>query len=430
MRQDVLNASRRYFQKLEHQSIVPGKDYIPVSGKVIEEDDLVNLIDSSLDMWLTTGRFAKDFEKQFAIFMEQRYCLLVNSGSSANLVAFTSLTSPSLGKERIKPGDEVITVAAGFPTTVNPIIQNGCIPVFIDVEVETHQVNVSHLEKALSDKTAAVMIAHTLGNPFNAQAMKEFCDRHDLWLVEDCCDAVGAKHHGKMVGTFGDIATVSFYPAHHMTMGEGGAVLTNDPRLKKIAESFRDWGRDCWCPTGIDNTCNNRFGWNLGYLPEGYDHKYIYTHVGYNMKITDMQAAIGVSQLKKLPTFIKIRNENEIYLSRKLKHLSDFFLLPQASEHSEPSWFGYPITIKDKRISRNELVKFLEKNKIGTRLLFAGNLLRQPLYDHVPKRVVGDLVNTDKIMNDTFWIGVYPRIKEIHLDYIAAKIEEGIKAQL
>jgi CDP-6-deoxy-D-xylo-4-hexulose-3-dehydrase len=430
MRQDVLNASRRYFQKLEHQSIVPGKDYIPVSGKVIEEDDLVNLIDSSLDMWLTTGRFAKDFEKQFAIFMEQRYCLLVNSGSSANLVAFTSLTSPSLGKERIKPGDEVITVAAGFPTTVNPIIQNGCIPVFIDVEVETHQVNVSHLEKALSDKTAAVMIAHTLGNPFNAQAVKEFCDRHDLWLVEDCCDAVGAKHHGKMVGTFGDIATVSFYPAHHMTMGEGGAILTTDPRLKKIAESFRDWGRDCWCPTGIDNTCNNRFGWNLGDLPEGYDHKYIYTHVGYNMKITDMQAAIGVSQLKKLPTFIKIRNENEIYLSRKLKHLSDFFLLPQASEHSEPSWFGYPITIKDKRISRNELVKFLEKNKIGTRLLFAGNLLRQPLYDLVPKRVVGDLVNTDKIMNDTFWIGVYPRIKEIHLDYIAAKIEEGIKAQL
>jgi CDP-6-deoxy-D-xylo-4-hexulose-3-dehydrase len=426
----VLEASKKFFHSQGQRTIVPGKDYIPVSGKVIEEDDLTNMIDSCLDMWLTTGRFAKDFEKQFAAFMEQRYCLLVNSGSSANLVAFSALTSPALGEDAVKPGDEVITVAAGFPTTVNPIIQNGCIPVFIDVEPETHQVDVSRLEKALSPKTSAIMIAHTLGNPFNVKAVKEFCDKHNLWLVEDCCDAVGARHHGKMVGTFGDIATVSFYPAHHMTMGEGGAVLMSEHRLKKIAESFRDWGRDCWCPTGVDNTCNKRFGWKLGELPEGYDHKYIYTHIGYNLKVTDMQAAIGLSQLRKLPKFIEVRNENARYLSQKLEHLSQFISLPKASHDSEPSWFGYPITIKDSRISRNTLVKFLESNKIGTRLLFAGNLMRQPLYDHVPTRVVGDLTNTDKIMNDTFWTGIFPAIKKQHLDYIAQKIEEGIKAQL
>lgn len=430
MRNKVIEASREYFQSLGTKQIVPGQDYIPVSGKVIEEDDLVNLVESSLDLWLTTGRFAKDFEKQFATFMEQKYCLLVNSGSSANLVAFSALTSPALGKDMVKPGDEVITVAAGFPTTVNPIIQCGCIPVFIDVEAETHQVDIALLEKALSPKTSAVMIAHTLGNPFNVKAVKEFCDKHDLWLVEDCCDAVGARHHGKMVGTYGDIATVSFYPAHHMTMGEGGAVVMSEHRLKKIAESYRDWGRDCWCPTGVDNSCNKRFGWQLGDLPEGYDHKYIYTHVGYNLKVTDMQAAIGLSQLRKLPKFIEMRNNNAKYLSTKLAHLTEFISLPKATENSEPSWFGYPITIKDSRISRNKLVKFLEANKIGTRLLFAGNLLRQPLYEHSPKRVVGELPNTDKIMNDTLWTGVYPAIKEVHLDYIALKIEEGIKAQL
>lgn len=430
MRSEVLEASKKFFQSQGQRKIVPGQDYIPVSGKVIEEDDLTNMIDSCLDMWLTTGRFAKDFEKQFAAFMEQRYCLLVNSGSSANLVAFSALASPVLGADAVKPGDEVITVAAGFPTTVNPIIQNGCIPVFIDVEPETHQVDVARLEKALSPKTSAVMIAHTLGNPFNVKAVKEFCNKHNLWLVEDCCDAVGARHHGKMVGTFGDIATVSFYPAHHMTMGEGGAVLMSEHRLKKIAESFRDWGRDCWCPTGVDNSCNKRFGWKLGELPEGYDHKYIYTHIGYNLKVTDMQAAIGLSQLRKLPKFIEARNANAAYLTKKLEHLSQYISLPRASADSEPSWFGYPITIKDSRISRNVLVKFLEGNKIGTRLLFAGNLMRQPLYDHVPTRVVGDLTNTDKIMNDTFWTGVFPAIKQEHLDYIALKIEEGIKAQL
>lgn len=430
MRNKVIEASQAFFREQGTKKIVPGTDYIPVSGKVLEEDDLTNMIESCLDMWLTTGRFAKDFEKQFATFMEQKYCLLVNSGSSANLVAFSALTSPGLGKDMVKPGDEVITVAAGFPTTVNPIIQCGCVPVFVDVEPDTHQIDIKMLEKALSPKTSAIMIAHTLGNPFNVKAVKEFCDKHDLWLVEDCCDAVGARHHGKMIGTFGDIATVSFYPAHHMTMGEGGAVLMSEHRLKKIAESFRDWGRDCWCPTGKDNSCNNRFGQKMGELPEGYDHKYIYTHIGYNLKVTDMQAAIGLSQLRKLPKFIEMRNANAAYMSKKLEHLTQYINLPKVTEHSEPSWFGYPITIKDPRISRNKLVKFLEANKIGTRLLFAGNLLRQPLYEHVPKRVVGDLTNTDKIMNDTFWTGVYPAIKEVHLDYIAQKIEEGIKAQL
>lgn len=430
MRSKVIEASKEYFKSLGIKRIIPGQDYIPVSGKVMEEDDLVNLIESSLDMWLTTGRFAKEFEKKFASFMEQRYCLLVNSGSSANLVAFSALTSPSLGKEAIQKGDEVITVAAGFPTTVNPIIQNGCVPVFIDVEPETHQIDVTLLEKALSPKTSAIMIAHTLGNPFNVKEVKEFCDKHDLWLVEDCCDAVGALYDGKMVGTFGDIATVSFYPAHHMTMGEGGAVLTSDPKLKKLAESFRDWGRDCWCPTGTDNTCGKRFSWNLGELPEGYDHKYIYTHVGYNLKVSDMQAAVGLSQLRKLPAFISKRNENASYLTSVLRHLTSDLSLPVATKKSEPSWFGYPITVKNTKISRNKLVQFLEKNKIGTRLLFAGNLLRQPLYQNVEKRVVGDLVNSDKIMNDTFWVGIYPALGREHMDYIAKKIEEGIKEQL
>jgi len=428
LRNKVIEASKEFFHSQGIKKIIPGESYIPVSGKVIEEDDLTNLIESCLDMWLTTGRFAKDFEKKFAEFMDQKYCLLVNSGSSANLVAFSALTSPLLGDEAVKPGDEVITVAAGFPTTVNPIIQNGCIPVFIDVEPETHQVDVSLLYKALSDKTSAVMIAHTLGNPFNVKEVKEFCDKHNLWLVEDCCDAVGAKHHGKMVGTFGDIATVSFYPAHHMTMGEGGAVLMRDSKLKKIAESFRDWGRDCWCATGVDNSCKKRFGWKLGDLPEGYDHKYIYSHVGYNLKVTDMQAAVGLSQLRKLPAFISKRNENAAYLSKKLSHLQDRISLPKESPNSEASWFGFPITMKkNAALSRNEMVQFLEKSKIGTRLLFAGNLLRQPLYENVPKRIVGELTNTDVIMNDTFWVGVYPALGKEHMDYIAAKIEEALK---
>lgn len=428
MREEILNKVKEYFQMNGQKKIVPGQDYIPVSGKVIDEEDLLNVVDASLDMWFTTGRFAKEFEKSFAEFMHQRFCLLVNSGSSANLVAFATLTSPLLGDRMLKAGDEVITVAAGFPTTVNPIVQYGCVPVFIDVEKDTHQIDITMLEKARSSKTKAVMVAHTLGNPFNAQAVKDFCDKHNLWMVEDCCDAAGAKFDGKMVGTFGHIATVSFYPAHHITMGEGGAVLTNDHKLKKIAESMRDWGRDCWCPTGKDNSCNKRFGWDFEDMPAGYDHKYVYSHVGYNLKVSDMQAALGVSQLKKLPGFIKARNANFKYLKSKLSHLQDYLSLPEETKDGEASWFGFPITVKtNSPKSRNEITQFLEKNKIGTRLLFAGNLVRQPLYKHVEKRIVGELTNTDIVMNDVFWVGVYPALKEQHLDYIALKLEECLK---
>lgn len=428
MREEILKKVREYFGVSGQKKIVPGSDYIPVSGKVIDEEDLINVVDASLDMWFTTGRFAKEFEKSFAEFMHQRYCLLVNSGSSANLVAFATLTSPLLGDKRIKAGDEVVTVAAGFPTTVNPIVQYGCVPVFIDVEKDTHQIDITKLEAAVSDKTKAIMVAHTLGNPFNAKAVREFCDKYGLWMVEDCCDAVGAKFDGKMVGTFGHIATVSFYPAHHLTMGEGGAVLTNEHKLKKIAESMRDWGRDCWCPTGKDNSCNKRFGWDFEDMPAGYDHKYVYSHIGYNLKVSDMQAALGVSQLKKLPGFIKARNYNFNYLKKKLSHLQDYISLPEETKGGEASWFGFPITVKPSSPkSRNEITQFLEKNKIGTRLLFAGNLVRQPLYKHVKKRIVGDLTNTDIVMNDVFWVGVYPALKDEHLDYIAMKLEECLK---
>ncbi len=423
MREEILERVKTYFDSNKAKKIVPGQDYIPVSGKVLDQDDLVNVVDASLDMWFTTGRFAKQFEKDFAAFMDQRYCLLVNSGSSANLVAFAALTSPTLGERALKAGDEVITVAAGFPTTVNPIVQYGCIPVFIDVEPNSHQIDVTKLEAARSPKTKAIMVAHTLGNPFNAQAVKDFCDKHGLWMVEDCCDAAGAKFNGKSVGTFGHIATVSFYPAHHITMGEGGAVLTNDHKLKKIAESMRDWGRDCWCPTGKDNSCNKRFGWEFEDMPAGYDHKYIYSHVGYNLKVSDMQAALGVSQLKKLPAFIEKRNHNFNYLKAKLSHLQEFIALPEVTPGGEASWFGFPITVKPGcKTTRNEITQYLEKNKIGTRLLFAGNLVRQPLYKHVEKRIVGDLTNTDIVMNDVFWVGTYPGLENEHLDYIAQKI--------
>ncbi|HXH73854.1 MAG TPA: lipopolysaccharide biosynthesis protein RfbH [Bacteriovoracaceae bacterium] len=430
MREEILEKVKAYFDANKPKKIIPGQDYIPVSGKVIDSEDLLNVVDASLDMWFTTGRFAKQFEKEFATFMEQKYCLLVNSGSSANLVAFATLTSPTLGDRALKAGDEVITVAAGFPTTVNPIVQYGCIPVFIDVEAHTHQIDITKLEAALSNKTKAIMVAHTLGNPFNAQAVKDFCDKHNLWMVEDCCDAAGARFNGKAVGTFGHIATVSFYPAHHITMGEGGAVLTNDHKLKKIAESMRDWGRDCWCPTGKDNSCNKRFGWDFEDMPAGYDHKYVYSHVGYNLKVTDMQAALGVSQLKKLPGFIEKRNSNFKYLKSKLTHLQEFISLPEVTPGGEASWFGFPITVKPNcKTSRTEIVQYLERNKIGTRLLFAGNLLRQPLYKHIEKRVIGELTNTDIVMNDVFWVGTYPTLEHEHYDYIAQKISEvlGVK---
>jgi CDP-6-deoxy-D-xylo-4-hexulose-3-dehydrase len=428
MRENVIQASREYFRSMPLRQIRPGQDYIPVSGKVLDEEDLAQLIEASLDMWLTAGRFSDQFEKLFAEFMERKFCLLVNSGSSANLVAFSALTSSMLGKRQIKPGDEVITVAAGFPTTVNPIIQSGCIPVFVDVELGTYQIDISKLDAALSEKTKAVVVAHTLGNVFPIREVAEFCKKHGLWLMEDCCDAVGATYEGKKAGTYGDIATVSFYPAHHITMGEGGAVLTSSPALKRAAESFRDWGRDCWCPPGKDNTCQKRYNWSLGTLPKGYDHKYTYSHIGYNLKVSDMQAAIGVSQLKKLPAFISKRRENFKYLAEKLAKHERELLLPRATPGSDPSWFGYPITVKkESPVSRNELVKFLEANKIGTRLLFAGNLLKQPAYANINHRVVGSLKNTDTIMNDTFWIGVYPALEREHLDYVAEKIGEALK---
>lgn len=407
------------------KEFTPGSSAVPVSGRVFDAEDVQYLVDSSLDFWLTTGRYAHQFEKEFARFFKMRHALLVNSGSSANLLALTSLTSPLLLDRRLLPGDEVITVATGFPTTVNPIFQNKLVPVFIDVDVPTYNVDVSQLESALSQKTRAVMLAHTLGNPFNLEAVTEFCKQHDLWLVEDCCDAVGATYNGQPVGRFGDVATVSFYPAHHITMGEGGAVLTDKPKLKKIIESFRDWGRDCWCAPGKENTCGKRFVWQLGDLPHGYDHKYTYSHIGYNLKVTDMQAAIGVSQLKKLPHFIQRRRENFGYLHNNLQELEEYLILPQATLNSGPSWFGFPIAVRENApFTRNQLIQFIESRKIGTRLLFGGNLVRQPAYRNAEYRIASSLKNADFIMNNVFWIGVYPGLTQSMLDYICDSLKE------
>jgi CDP-6-deoxy-D-xylo-4-hexulose-3-dehydrase len=426
MRNDVLNSVRAYFDENKPSALVPGKDYLPASAKSVTSDDLVYIVDAALDMWFTTGRFAKTFETEFAAFMEQKFCLLVNSGSSANLVAFSVLTSELLGDRKIKSGDEVITVAAGFPTTVNPIVQYGCVPVFLDVKKETHQIDVTQLEAALSAKTKAVMVAHTLGNAFEAQKVKEFCERHNLWLIEDCCDAVGARVNDKSVGTFGHLATVSFYPAHHLTMGEGGAVLTSDPLLKKIAESFRDWGRDCWCPTGKDNTCGKRFDQQFADMPSGYDHKYIYTHIGFNLKITDMQAALGLSQLKRIREFISHRLRNFDYLKGKLMGLSTKIDFVEVTPGTRPSWFGFPIRIKpESGKDRSEIIRFLEKRKIGTRLVFAGDLTRQPLYKDVTYRVVGDLSATEDILKHVLWVGIHPLFDKEHLDYIAEALSEA-----
>jgi CDP-6-deoxy-D-xylo-4-hexulose-3-dehydrase len=398
---------------------VPGESVVPVSGKVFNAEDIQYAVDASLDFWLTTGRFAEQFEREFARFMGIRDARLVNSGSSANLVALSALTSPSLGDRRLRPGDEVITVAAGFPTTLNPIFQNGLVPVFIDVELGTYDVDCSQLEAALSPRTKAVMIAHTLGNPFDLDAVAAFCHKHSLWFVEDCCDAVGATYKGQGVGTFGDVATASFYPAHHMTMGEGGAVLSNKPALTKIIESFRDWGRDCWCNPGKDNTCGKRFEWKLGELPCGYDHKYIYSHIGYNLKLSDMQAAVGVSQLKKLPGFIATRKANFKRLYAGLSDLQEFFALPQATPNSDPSWFGFLLAVRPEGgLTRDRVIAHLESHKIGTRLLFGGNLLRQPAYLESKFRQVGELPNTDYVMNNVFWIGVYPGLSAEMIDYI------------
>ncbi|MEO6221820.1 MAG: lipopolysaccharide biosynthesis protein RfbH, partial [Vicinamibacterales bacterium] len=386
------------------QPFVPGKSPVPVSGRVFDAADLALLTDASLDFWLTTGRFAEQFESRLARWVGTRHAMLCNSGSSANLLALSALTSPTLGADRLKPGDEVVTVAAGFPTTVNPIIQNGMVPVFVDIALGTYEANTGAVAAAIGPRTRAIVLAHTLGNPFDLDAIGTLAKSHNLWLIEDNCDALGATYRGQTTGTFGDLATLSFYPAHHITMGEGGAVLTNQPKLKTVVESFRDWGRDCWCAPGKADTCGKRFDWQLGDLPAGYDHKYIYSHVGYNLKATDMQAAVGVSQLAKLPRFIDARRRNWTRLREGLVSLQEFMLLPEPTPHSEPSWFGFALTIRETApFSRRELVRFLEARHIGTRLLFGGNLLRQPAYQGVPHRVVGDLVNTDIVMNSTFW---------------------------
>ena len=421
LRQQILELTAQFHaEAFPPKEFVPGTSSVPVSGKVIGPDDICSVVDSALDAWFTTGRFAKDFERKLARFFGLRSASLVNSGSSANLVALSALTSPKLGDRQLKPGDEVITVAAGFPTTVNPILQNRLVPVFIDVTLPTYEIDVTKLEAAYSEKTKAVMIAHTLGNVFDLDAITAFCKKYNLWLVEDCCDALGSTYKGQKVGTFGDIATVSFYPAHHITMGEGGAVLTDKPALQVLIDSFRDWGRDCWCEPGVDNTCGKRFDWQLGTLPCGYDHKYTYSHVGYNLKATDMQAALGVSQIEKLPHFIERRKENFAYLKKVLKPLEEFLILPVATEHSDPSWFGFPIGVKPEApFTRDQLTRALEAQKIGTRLLFAGNLLRQPAYEGHEYRVVGELTNTDFVMNQVFWIGVYPGLTEPMLDFIA-----------
>ena len=402
-----------------------GVSVIPPSGKVIGERELQLMVEASLDGWLTTGRFNEEFEKKLAEFIGVKHLITVNSGSSANLVAFSALTSPKLGDRAIKKGDEVIGVAAGFPTTVNPIVQFGAVPVFVDVDMTTHNINADLVEAAITPKTKAIMLAHTLGNPFNLEKIKAICEKHNLWLVEDCCDALGAKYNGQHVGTFGDIATVSFYPAHHITMGEGGAVFTNDAQLASIAESFRDWGRDCYCKPGCDNTCGTRFSTQLGTLPAGYDHKYTYSHLGYNLKITDMQAACGLAQLERLPEFIQARNANYAYLKNKLSSLTDFLDMAEPTANSTPSWFGFPITLKEGAgVERVELTKFLDQNNIGTRLLFAGNLIRQPYFQGLEYRVASDLINTDNTMNNTLWLGIYPGLGQEHLNFIAEKLEE------
>lgn len=426
IRKEIAHLVEKYAEvAFKKSSFEPGVTTIPPSGKLIGKKELQLMVEASLDGWLTSGRFNTDFEKKLSEFLGVDHLITVNSGSSANLIAFNTLTSTKLGKRAIKKGDEVIGVAAGFPTTVNPIVQFGAIPVFVDVDMKTHNINADLIEKAISPKTKAIMLAHTLGNPFDLNKVRKICDKYNLWLIEDCCDALGAKYNGKMVGTWGDLATLSFYPAHHITMGEGGAVFTNHSELKTIAESFRDWGRDCYCQPGCDNTCGNRFGQKFGSLPHGYDHKYVYAHLGYNLKITDMQAACGLGQLDNLEKFIYQRKQNFLYLKNRLTSLSDFFDIAEPTPNTEPSWFGFPITLKDGvGVERVDLLQYLDQNKIGTRLLFAGNLTNQPYFQDVKYRVAGDLHNTNKTMKQTFWLGVQPALDNEHFDFIGEKLEE------
>ena len=411
------------FQDIGDEKFVPGVTPVPVSGKVIGKEEIKNMIEASLEGWLTTGRFNKLFEKKIADAVGAKIAITVNSGSSANLVAFMTLTSPKLGERAIKPGDEVITVAAGFPTTVNPSIQFGAVPVFVDIDIPTYNINIDKVENAITKKTKAIMIAHSLGNPFNLKKIREICDKNNLWLVQDTCDALGSKFDNNKVGFYGDIGTLSFYPAHHITMGEGGVVYTNSMILKRIAESFRDWGRDCYCEPGKDNTCKKRFDWKLGDLPHGYDHKYIYSHCGYNLKITDMQAACGVAQIDKLESFINKRNSNFDYLKKNLLDSKDKFILPEATENSTPSWFGFLLTIRDNQIDRNKIIQFLNEKKIGTRLLFSGNLIKQPYMKDKIFKIGSELKNTETVMKNSFWVGVYPGLQNEHLDYILENIK-------
>lgn len=410
----------------EPKEFKPGETSVPVTGKILDSSDILNMVEAAMDGWLTSGRFHEQFQRKLAGYVGVRSATMVNSGSSANLVGLSALTSPKLGKRALLPGDEVITVAAGFPTTVNPIIQNNLTPVFVDVDLATYDINIKQMQEAFSSRTKAVMIAHTLGNPFDVDAVKDFCNEHGLWLIEDSCDALSSTYKGRKTGSFGDVASVSFYPAHHITTGEGGAVFTNSPLIRKQVESFRDWGRDCYCETGHDNTCQKRFKWQLGTLPRGYDHKYIYSNLGYNLKATDLQAAIGLSQLDKIETFAVKRKQNFRILTELLSK-NKRLLLPEATAGSDPSWFGFPITIReDSKSSREELIEELNHKKIGTRLLFGGNLLRQPAYSKVKHRVVGSLKNTEKIMRDTFWVGVWPGLREEHLQFVADIINKKV----
>jgi len=428
IRQQILGLVEDYAAlSLAPAAFVPGKTLVPPSGKLLGAEELKNMVEASLDGWLTAGRFNEAFEKQLGKFLGVKHVLTVNSGSSANLVAFNTLTSPKLGDRAIQKGDEVITVAAGFPTTVNPILQFGAVPVFVDIELGTYNINASLIEQAIGPKTRAIMLAHTLGNPFNLEVVTALCKKHKLWLVEDCCDALGASYQGQLVGTFGDIATLSFYPAHHITMGEGGAVFANNDELRSIAESIRDWGRDCYCGPGKDNTCGKRFDWKLGELPHGYDHKYTYSHLGYNLKISDMQAACGLAQLQKLPQFIQARKDNFQYLHEALAPLQEFLVLPEATKGADPSWFGFPITLKESApVTRLDLLTYLDQEKIGTRLLFAGNLTRQPSLKNQTYQVASSLTNTDTVMQNTFWVGVQPALETAQLKHAADRITSYI----
>jgi len=425
LRQEIIKLVGQYGALASQPAeFVPGQSVVPSAGKVVGAREMELMVEASLDAWLTTGRFNDAFEARLAQYLGVKHLITVNSGSSANLIAFSTLTSPKLGERAIKPGDEVIGVAAGFPTTVNPILQFGAVPVFVDVELGTYNIDASRIEAAIGEKTKAIMLAHTLGNPYNLEVVTALCKKHKLWLIEDCCDALGSTYDGKLVGTFGDIGTVSFYPAHHITMGEGGAVFTNNGELKQVAESFRDWGRDCYCAPGKDNTCGKRFCWKLGNLPQGYDHKYTYSHLGYNLKITDMQAACGLAQLDRLDGFVAARKRNFAWLKERLQSCAELLILPEATANSDPSWFGFPMTLRpEANLSRVDLLTYLDQAKVGTRLLFAGNLTRQPYMIGRNYRVVGDLDNSDRVMNDTFWIGVFPGLSEAMLDHAASKIE-------